>query len=126
MTCFKHGISIGMQRIENNFFMTLVIIGKLTHQDYEMIAPVIDSALEGVKEPKIRLFVDVTQLEGWELRAAWDDFKVGLKHGNQFDRIALLGNKKWQEWATKVGSWFVSGGARYFENESEALQWLQT
>jgi len=126
MSITRHGISIGIERISNEFYMTFTIVGKLTHEDYEAVIPMIDSALEGVKEPKIKMLVDVTQLEGWELRAAWDDVKIGLKHGNQFERIAMIGNKQWQEWAVKVAGWFTSADVAYFEDEAEAVAWLQS
>jgi hypothetical protein len=125
MSVARHVLSIGIEKVGNEFFLSLKAIGKLTHEDYETITPMIDSALEGVKDPKVNVFFDGTELEGWELRAAWDDFKLGLKHGGEFDRIALLGNKKWQEYASKIGSWFVSGEVKYFEDENEALAWLQ-
>ncbi|MFC6977722.1 STAS/SEC14 domain-containing protein [Microbulbifer taiwanensis] len=63
-------------------------------------------------------------MEGWEPRAAWDDLKLGVKHGRQFNRIAMLGNRRWQEMAARVGSWFIGGEARYFEDETEAMAWL--
>ena len=124
MTLTRHGLSIGIERTDNEFFLTLKARGKLTHEDYETITPMIDSALSGVKEAKIKAFIDGTELDGWEARAAWDDFKLGLKHGNEFEKIALYGNKGWQEWATKISSWFISGEAKYFEDEFEALSWL--
>lgn len=126
MTMIRHGISIGIERIGEEFFMTLSVIGQLTHKDYETITPMIDAALEGFKQPKVKLLVDVTKLEGWELRAAWDDFKIGLKHGNKFERVAMLGNKSWHEWAVKVGGWFTSAEVKYFEDEAAALEWLQS
>jgi hypothetical protein len=48
-----------------------------------------------------------------------------MKHRNQFEKIAILGNKKWQEYSAKVGKWFVSGDIQYFEDEQAALDWLQ-
>lgn len=125
MTIIRHGLSIGIERVNSEFFLTLKAVGKLTHEDYEKINPMIDSALKGVRDPKIKAFIDGSELEGWELRAAWDDFKLGLKHGSEFDRIAIFGNKKWQEYASKIGSWFVSGDVKYFESADEALVWLQ-
>jgi len=125
MSIIRHGLSIGIERIDNDFFLSLKAVGKLTHKDYEKINPMIDSALEGVKDPKVKAYIDGSELEGWELRAAWDDFKLGLKHGNEFDKIAIFGNKKWQEYAAKIGSWFVSGEIKYFEDSDEALTWLQ-
>ena len=120
----RHGFSIGIERTGNNFFLSLKAQGKLTHKDYETITPMIDSALAEVKDPKVKVLVDGTELEGWEARAAWDDFKIGLKHGNEFEKIAIYGNKKWQEVIAKVGGWFISGELVYFENEEDAITWL--
>lgn len=124
MSTNKHGLSIGIERVENHIFLSLKAVGTLTHEDYTVITPLIDAALDGVKQPKIDVLVDATQLKGWELRAAWDDFKMGLKYNNEFVNIAIVGNKHWQELAAKVGSWFVSGEAKYFENIDDAIKWL--
>ena len=125
MKVIRHGLSIGIERVNNEFFLSLKATGKLTHEDYEKINPMIDSALEGVKDPNIKVFIDGAEFEGWEIRAAWDDFRLGLKHGNNFDKIAIFGNKKWQEYTAKIGSWFISGEVKYFEDVDEALTWLQ-
>ena len=119
-----HGLSIGIERVDSQFYLSLKAQGKLTHEDYEKITPMIDSALATVKEPKVKMLIDGTELEGWELRAAWDDFKLGLKHGSEFEKIAILGNKKWLEYSSKIASWFISGDVKYFENLDEALSWL--
>jgi hypothetical protein len=124
MSIQRHGITIGSERIDSDFFLTLKLSGKLSHEDYEKITPMLDSALIEVKQPHIRALIDLTELEGWEVRAAWDDFKLGVKHGTQFVKIAIYGNKNWQEMAAKIGSWFVSGDAKYFDNEAAALDWL--
>ena len=124
MSVQRHGITIGIERINGDFFLTLKLSGKLSHEDYEKITPMLDSALMTVKQPHIKALVDVTELKGWELRAAWDDFKLGLNHGTQFVKIAIYGNQNWLAMATKIGSWFVSGEAKYFDNEASALVWL--
>lgn len=124
MNVKRHGLSVGIERTDDTFFLSLSAQGKLTHADYEKITPMIDSALEGVKDPKVYALIDGSQLEGWEPRAAWDDFKLGLKHGGEFEKIAIYGQKHWQEVLAKVGSWFISGEVRYFEDEAEALAWL--
>ena len=121
----KHGLSIGINRIENVFFVTLKAIGTLTHEDYLVITPMLEGALSQVDQPKVSLFLDATELDGWDLRAAWDDLKLGLKHKSEFERVAILGNKDWQEWAAKIGSWFIAGEIKYFEDEDDALKWLR-
>lgn len=122
----RHGLSIGLERSNDVFFLFLKAQGKLTHQDYETITPLLNSALSAVPSSKVNMLIDGTALEGWEARAAWDDLKLGLQHGSEFEKIAIYGNKSWQEFAAKMGSWFVSGEVRYFDNEDDALSWLTT
>ena len=120
----RHGLSIGMERTGDEFFLSLKAQGKLTHEDYKIITPIIDSALAKVNTPKVKVLFDGLEFEGWEARAAWDDFKIGLKHGSEFEKIAILGNKKWLEWAANIGRWFIAGDIQYFENEHDAITWL--
>lgn len=124
MNIKKHGFSIGIERVDSNIYLSLKATGKLTHKDYETITPMIDSALGAVKDPQVKALVDGTEMEGWELRAAWDDFKLGLKHGNEFVKIGIYGNKNWQDITAKVGSWFISGEVKYFDSKNKALAWL--
>ena len=104
-----HSISIGIERFENTLYIVMKAAGKLTHADYQAFTP---------------LLVDVTAFSGWELRAAWDDFKIGLKHGNEFEKIAIVGNKDWQALMATVGDWFIGGEANYFTDSTEAINWL--
>ena len=120
----RHGISIGLERTGDVIYLQLKAVGQLTHKDYEVLTPMLDNAVKAVEHPKIQALVDISELDGWELRAAWDDFKLGVKHGKEFSRIALVGNKPWEETATKVAGWFIAGEARYFEDESAAMEWL--
>ncbi|MGV6852843.1 MAG: STAS/SEC14 domain-containing protein, partial [bacterium] len=122
MTQKQHGISIGIERIDSSFLMNMKAWGKLTHQDYQVITPVIDSATRGISDPKVKVFFDLSEMQGWELRAAWDDFKIGLKHGSEFVKIALYGHKKWQEYAAKVGTWFTAGQIKFFEDKNDAYK----
>lgn len=124
MNTQRHGLSIGIERSGDEVFLSLKAQGTLTHNDYLIITPMIDSALESVKSPKVKVLIDGTELDGWEARAAWDDLKIGLKHGNEFEKIAIYGNKKWQQLAAKVGAWFVSGEIKYFDKSADAITWL--
>ncbi len=121
----RHGLSVGMERVDQQLFLTLSIVGKLTHEDYKTITPMLDGALKGITSPRVRALCDCRHLEGWELRAAWDDLKLGLKHGSEFEKIAVVADSRWVEWSTKVGSWFLKGEVRHFDNVTAASQWLK-
>ncbi len=120
----KHGISMGIERSNKNIYLTLKLYGKLTHEDYQQLTPFIENAIASAPKNAVNMLVDILELEGWEVHAAWDDLKLGLKHNQDFIKIALLGNDKWHNTAAKVGNWFVSGELKYFEDSQTALTWL--
>lgn len=120
-----HHISVGLEKVtDNTLLLKLCVSGKLSHDDYDVFVPMLESALETTPVPRLRFFLDATDMEGWEPRAAWDDVKFGFKHGNKFDKIAIFGNKKWLELSAKIGSWFMSGEVKFFENRGKALEWI--
>lgn len=99
-----NGLLFGVERINDNLFLKFKAIGTLTHEDYEKINPMLDLALTGIKDPKIDVLVDISELEGWDLEAAWDDLKLELKYGNSFNKIAIYGEKSWVKFASKISS----------------------
>ena len=81
MNIKKHGLSIGIERVGNDFFLSLKAIGKLTHEDYELITPMIDSALSEVKMPSVNVLIDGTEMSrseerrvGNECRSRWSPY----------------------------------------------------
>jgi hypothetical protein len=34
---------------------------------------------------------------------------VGIQHRHDFEKVAVVSDKKWIEWATKIGSYFMDG-----------------
>ncbi len=124
MNCVRHGLSIGIERVNEEFYLGIKIVGELTHEDYEMMVPMIENAMQGLKQPHIKALVDMSELDGWTMHAVWDDFRFGLKHGNEFEKIAVVSHKNWMGLVSKVGTWFVSGEVKSFEEITPALQWL--
>lgn len=120
----QHGLTLGLARVEGVSFISIKAVGRLSHEDYLAITPMLEAALERVEGQGVRVLLDATELEGWELRAAWDDLKLGLRHGHEFGKIALYGQPGWLGLAARVGGWFISGEVRVFEEESAAINWL--
>ena len=119
-----HGIAIGIERFDNTLYVSMKAVGKLTHEDYKAFTPLLDGALKTNDSPQVRMRFDATDFKGWELRAAWDDFKIGLRHGSEFSKIAIIGNADWQALMASIGAWFISGEINYFTDSEEAINWL--
>ncbi|EQB40436.1 hypothetical protein M947_01165 [Sulfurimonas hongkongensis] len=124
MEYLEHGISIGINRVDDFFFIKMKIVGKLTHNDYANMTPMLESSLDGAKEFKAKMLLDATEFDGWELRAAWDDFKFGMKYKDLFSKIAIVGASTTDEYLAKFGSWFMSGEVEFFSSLDSAYAWL--
>ena len=120
----EHGISIAIKRNKKRVFIEIAMIGKLKHEDYQLFVPMIDKALKGAKGLEVDMLVDMRDFKGWEFLAAWDDFKFGVKHRNAFDKMAIIGNKKWEEASTAMMSHLMTGGSKFFKEREKALSWL--
>ncbi len=123
-TVKEHGISIAIKRNKKRLFIEISMMGKLTHEDYRIFVPMIDKALKEAKGLEVDLLVDMRKFKGWELLAAWDDFKFGVKHRNEFDKMAIVGNKKWEEASTVMMSHLMKGKSKFFQSRGKALTWL--
>ena len=120
----EHGIGIAIKRSKKRLFIELTMIGKLKHKDYETFVPIIDRALKKANKLEVDLLVDMRRFSGWELLAAWDDMKFGIKYRNSFDKMAIVGKKKWEELSMKMFQYFMGGEMKFFKNRDKALAWL--
>ena len=98
--------------------------GKLHDEDYKKFVPEIDAAI--AKQGKIRMLAQFHDFHGWDLHAMWDDTKFATTHCTKIDRIALVGEKKWEQWMAKVCKPFTMAHLKYFDvaQIGEAWTWL--
>jgi hypothetical protein len=101
--------------------------GKLTDADYKgMLIPKIEEVIKKSGKAKVLLYLP-GDFDGWEAHAAWDDAKFGLRHRNDFEKLAVVGGAKWIEWATKIAAHLMKGEVKTFPEEHlrEALDWIR-
>ncbi len=103
----------------------LKLSGKLHDEDYLRFVPLIESILTA--EGKLRLFVQFDEFQGWDMHAAWDDFKFALKHYSDFERIVMVGDRRWEKWMTSVCRPFTKATVKYFDRAEvdAAWKWLR-
>ncbi len=102
------------------------VSGKLTREDYADLVPRWERMLEG--HGRIRLLFEMApDFEGWEPGAAWDDAKFSVSNRERLERVAMVGDKKWEQWAAKAGALLVKAEVRFFDssNLESAVLWLK-
>ncbi len=103
----------------------LKLTGKLRDEDYRQFVPTIEAVMTA--QGKIRLFVQFEDFHGWDLHAVWDDTKFAFKHYSDFDRIAMVGDRRWEKWMAQVCKPFTKAKVRYFDASQAdgAWAWLR-
>lgn len=95
--------------------------GRLHDEDYRAFVPILDAAV--AREGQVRLLAQFEDFHGWDLHAAWDDFKVGVRHYADFERVAVVGERRWEKWVAVVLKPFTRATVRYFDASGIAAAW---
>jgi hypothetical protein len=100
------------------------ISGKLTQADYEHFVPEFDRLVQ--LHGKLRVLFDMQDFHGWDASALWEDTKFAMKHFNDLERIAMVGEAKWQHGMAMFCKPFTRAKIRYFPHSQldQARRWL--
>ena len=115
-----------IQLIEENGGKLLVVhvSGKLVKADYDRFVPEFERLVR--QHGKLRLLFDMTGFHGWDAAAAWEDTKFGIEHFADIERLAMVGEKRWQHGMAIFCRPFTTAAVRYFEHADAAAarEWL--
>jgi hypothetical protein len=116
---------ITLKELNGGQILEVAVSGKLVDQDYQQFIPEFERL--AAQRKKFSLLFEMTQFYGWSVKAAWDDLKLGFKHRHDVQRVAMVGDKKWQRWMTEFGKPFTAAEVRYFDKPeiAQAIAWLE-
>lgn len=109
--------------INESHIFAVELSGKLTKEDYEAFTPRLERLIE--KEKYLSLLIKLDDFDGWTAKAAWQDFKIGMNHDEDFVRIAIVGESLLEKILSTAGNVFMDTEVKYFNDESDALDWLR-
>jgi universal stress protein A len=98
--------------------------GLLTDDDYNVFVPKLEELIR--EQGPISVMVEFENFKGWEPKALWADFKLGLEHPDDFRKMAIVGEKAWHHLFAVMVKPFTSGEVRYFGHDQiqEAWDWI--
>ncbi len=100
--------------------------GKLSHHDYEQFVPMLEKLIE--EHGSVRCLVEMTEFKGVELRALWDEIKFDVRHSRQIERCAVVGDRAWEAWMTRLSRpIFYKAEIRFFDvaERDRAWDWIK-
>jgi hypothetical protein len=102
--------------------------GKLTRPDYrDVLEPVLREAAEA---GSIRMLFELTDFDGLEPAAWWDDMKtglgLGLGHHSAWKKSAIVTDVEWVAKAFRLFAWMTPGEVKIYrvDQRDDALNWV--
>jgi len=116
------------QSIEINVSGNLLhvhVTGKLNKEAYEELVPAVDQLVKD--EGKLRILLELRDFHGWTAGALWEDLKFDLKHWKDIERLAIVGDSKWEEGMAVFCKPFTVAKIQFFlaTQLDEARVWIE-
>jgi hypothetical protein len=104
--------------------ITMTVHGKLEKEDYDHFGVELEKQMK--KHGKVRILIELKDFHGWTASAAWEDCKLGFRHFNDIERIAVVGDSVWEKGATYFAKPFTVAKVKYFEqtDKNQAELWI--
>lgn len=110
---------------ESNNIIYTRSTGTIEEEDMQRLLPLLKAKIG--RFGKARWYYEMEDFHGWDLKAFWEDVWFNARHTADFEKIAMVGEKNWQEWMTKLMKPFTSAEVKYFdlENKEAATAWIK-
>ncbi|MGA9588634.1 MAG: STAS/SEC14 domain-containing protein [Salegentibacter sp.] len=99
---------------------------KLDDQDYDKIVPLLEETIRNFKD--IRWYFEMKNFHGWTPSAMWEDAKLDFEHKDNFEKIAMVGSEKWEDWLSQLMKPFTKAEIKFFKLEEKELAkaWIKS
>ncbi|WP_404308550.1 SpoIIAA family protein [Neorhodopirellula lusitana] len=118
-------MSFALNEIAAGKVIEVDVTGKLTKEAYAEFMPMTE---ERIKEHgKVRILFVMHDFHGWDMGAAWEDIKFDMKHFNDIERLAIVGESKWEKGMSVFCRPFTTAEIKYFDiaDVEKAREWIE-
>jgi hypothetical protein len=104
--------------------LAVTAAGKLTGAEYETGLAQVEKLLDA--HGTLRFLIRMDNVSGVEPSAVWQEMKFDLANRSRLGRTAVVGDRKWEEWMTRLSAPFFPDEVRYFDaaEDAEAQAWV--
>lgn len=115
---------ITLAATEESNILSVKATGTLTKENYEAFVPKVEALIH--QHGKIRVLIEMEDFHGWSAGALWEDLKFDVRHFRDIERLAFVGDKKWEKGMAAFCKPFTTAEIRYFDTAqmNDAKQWI--
>ena len=120
------GMPVSMHHERDNVYR-FEIRGTLTKAEMDQASAAV--VIEMKRIGKVRLLFVLIGFQGWEKNQAWNDLTFYVQHGDQIERIAIVGEERWKSEALMFAAADLrSAPVQFFPSRAmaEARAWLSS
>jgi hypothetical protein len=121
-----------IERLKESFGAAIgfKVVGRITGDEVKAFEPQIEFVIAERKERPIGILADLSQMDGADWRARWDEMRFLQKYTDRIARMAVVGADKWEEVVAMVlaGTAVLQAETRYFTTAeiNAAWEWVRT
>ena len=117
-------MSVELHEEAGGKILILNLSGKLAKEDYAHFTPQVERAVKD--HGKVRMLVLMHGFHGWTMGAVWEDIKFDLHHFSHIERLAIVGESRWEAGMAVFCKPFTTAKVRYFDESKadEATAWI--
>ena len=101
-------------------------VGQLDDNDYDQLIPLLQEKIRS--HGTIRWYFEMRDFKGWSLSPLWRDMKFDFSNRERLEKVAMVGEERWEHELTRLMQIFASGEIRFFslQQQQEARRWIQS
>lgn len=105
--------------------LEIQVSGTLSKEAYDAFLPETEAKIR--EFGKVRMLVILHEFHGWDAGALWEDIKFDMKHHAHIERLAIVGESKWEQGMSLFCKPFTSAKIQYFDTSdvTKAREWIQ-
>ncbi len=97
----------------------------LTEDDYEAFVSVLEDQFEA--SITTRVLIVMEDVDDWTPEEQWEELAFDIRHLNDVDKVAIVGDDLWETWLEKVEILFPMSTIQTYDaaDQEEALDWIR-
>lgn len=97
----------------------------LTEEDHETLVSHLRGELEA--HTTTRALFEIEDVDGWEPEERWETFALDVRHVQDLDKVAIIGDDPWEPLIDKIELLFPMSQIQTYEDadREEGLDWLR-